>query len=327
MKNLSRIFLVASLAISVGLVFSGCKDDENPTDPGLGGGGITSPAFPNNTANLAPGGAAAVGTLSGGTPPYAIKTAPNASVATAALSGTNMEVLTITPVAVGTTSVTIEDASTASNDSPSGLETVISIVVSEGGGGGGTGIAGSGTMTLNTSIANFSASGTYNENAVSGQGVGGVRYSTGDNPSAFYRLDLIAYNARSLTDADLVVMSFQSAENQDLMTGNFSFTPMGGAFANASFGFGINLSDPNAVLYTTLSGSTTLASLTQTTASVIKVSGDALNPQNPTMTAQITGGAADVNGIGQGDAPFGDTEIERAVLEFYQRWKAQQDVR
>lgn len=327
MKNLSRIVLVASLAASVGLVFSGCKDDDNPADPGLGGGGITSPAFPNNTANLSPGGAPAVGTLSGGIPPYSIKTAPNAAVATAALSGTNMETLTITPVAVGTTSVTIEDASTAGNDSPSVLETVISIVVSEGGGGGTSGIAGSGTMTLSTSIQNFSASGTYNENATSGQGVGGIRYNTGDGSASFYRLDLVGYVARSLTDADLVVMSFQSAENQDLTTGNYSFTLMGGAFANVSFGFGINLSDPNATFYTTLDGSANLSSLTQTTAAVIKISGTALDPMSPTNTAQITEGAADVTGIGQGDAPFGDTEIEKAVLRFYQRWRAEQDAR
>lgn len=325
MKNLLRVFIAASLVVSAGLLVSGCKDEENPTDPGLGaGGGITSPAFPNNTATLAPGGVAVQGTLSGGTPPYTIKTAPDIAVATAELSGANMDVLTITPVAIGTTSVTIEDASTANNDSPSGIEAIINIVVQEGGGGT-SGYAGSGTLTLTTSIQNFSASGTYDENAASGQGVGGLRSSFGDEPTAYDRLDIIAYVARSVSDADVVFLSYQ--QETALVQGTFPLVPAGGPYGSVAFGFGVNLANPEASIYVATTGNSGLSAIAQTTAAGNNISGSALNVQNPTQTATFNSGTFNATGIGQGDAPFGRTELERAVMNFYLQWRAKQDAR
>ena len=313
----STLFLIAGLAAAITL--SGCKDDENPSDPGLGGG-LTSAAFPNNMANLSPGGAAAVGTITGGTPPYSIMTAPDPLVATAALSGTNMEILTITPVAVGNTSVTIEDASTVSNDGATGLTMVIEIVVSEGGGGTGS-FAGSGTMMLSTSVGTLNASGAYNENVISGQGVGGLRSVVKD----YDRLDVIGYNARSATDVDVAFISYM--QMTALATGTYQLIAAGGPFASVAFGFGINVNDPSAAIYVGTTGSANLASITQTTAAGNAITGSAINTQNTTMTATFSEGSFNVTGIGQGRPSSGDPEIEAAVLRLYRKWRASLDAK
>jgi hypothetical protein len=168
MWPLLRVIMVPAAILAMAICSAGCsKDEEQPTEPG--GGGISSAAFPNNTANVVAGGGAVSGTLTGGTPPYSIQTEPDSSVATAELSGTNNTTLTITPVAIGTTSVVIEDSSPGAGDSPTGQTVTITINVTESGSGGF--IAGSGTFSVNTSLDSFGAEGAFDTNATSGQGV------------------------------------------------------------------------------------------------------------------------------------------------------------
>jgi len=318
--KIPAMLLVVGLAGA--LIMTACKKDENPADSGTGGG-LSSSAFPGNQANLSPGGSAAVGALTGGTSPYSINTAPNAAIATAALSGANSDTLTIAPVGLGTTSVVIEDASTASIDGAAGQMLTISIVVAEGGGGS---FAGSGTLSLTTSLGAFNASGTYNENAVSGQGVGGLRSTVeGDGVTAYDRLDVIAYVARSISDADIVFIGYQQEEA--LTTTTYPLLPVGGGYASVAFGFNVNLTDPTAAIYVGTMGNAALTSITATSAAGNNINGSGVNAQNPTMTATFSEGLFNVTGIGQGERPVGGTEIEQAVLRLYQRWRASKDAR
>jgi hypothetical protein len=72
------------------------------------------------TVNLTIGGAADTVTLSGGAVPFAIKTQPDAEIATAALDGST---LTITPVGAGSTSVVVTD-----NQLPGSIVTIAIVV-------------------------------------------------------------------------------------------------------------------------------------------------------------------------------------------------------
>jgi hypothetical protein len=316
MKNLGKTFLAASFLLALG--FIGCKDDETPTDPGGGIGGLTSAAFPNNTANLAPGGAPAVGAITGGTVPYSINTPPNAAVATAALSGANSDTLTITPVAVGTTSVIIEDSAPSSGDSPSGATLTINITVSEGGGGGG--LSGSGTFSVSSSVGNLSASGTFDPNATSGQGVGGARYA-GNSPAASDNIEVWGYVARSATDFDIAV-ALMVYPNGSLMNGTYPFVPTGaGMFGSFALALGVNPNNITENLYVASAGAgVNLTSITSTNAAG-NSSGSGYNINNPTATFTFEGATFNVNNYGMGGAPEGPIgiAIEKALAELRKR--------
>jgi hypothetical protein len=286
------------------IFFAACGDDEEPSTPTPTG--ITSAAFPNNAANLTAGGGPVSGRMTGGTAPYTINTQPDAAVATATISGASMDTLTITPVGVGTTSVVVEDAS---GDSPAGRTVTIAINVT--GGSGGTGVfAGSGSFSVNTSIGNFGAEGVYDSNATSGQGVGALRYtSPGDDPADSDVLDIIAYNARSVSDVDLAFISFYYP-NGTLTTGSYQFVQGTPGYAFFGIGFGIDLNNPMDI-YAAISGTANLASLTSSTASGT-FSGTGLDPQNPGVPITFSEGAFNVTGYGTGDAP--NKSIEQLIL-------------
>jgi hypothetical protein len=272
-----RAFLkVLPLLIAVIALPFGCSEDDEPTNPG-GGGGISSPAFPGNAVTLSPGGAAVSGQLTGGTAPYTVQTPPNAAVATAEISGTNGDTLTITPVGEGTTSVIVEDNSTRTGDSPAGQTVTINITVSAGGGGGGD--YGSGSFDMSTSKGTLMAEGSYVGGATSGQGVGGMRSTTSDADIML----VFAYVARSATDVDVASMTYYYPSGT-LQTGvQYPFLPTGGAYATLSFGFGINPSDPNADYYAAVEGNANLTNLTATSVSGTGA-GSGFNVNNPTDT-------------------------------------------
>jgi hypothetical protein len=280
---------------------------------------MSSAAFPGNAANLAPGGAPAVGAITGGTPPYSINTAPNNTVATAELSGANMDTLTITPVAVGTTSVIIEDSAPSSDDSPSGATLTITITVSEG--GGGSGLAGSGTFSVTSSIGNLSASGTFDTSATSGQGVGGVRYTGADGSGASDNLEVWGYVARSSTDFDIVV-ALMVYPNGTLMNGAYPFIPTGGGmFGSFALAFGVSPDNITENLYVAATGSgVNLTNITETNASG-NSSGSGYNINNPSATFTFEGATFNVNNYGMGSAPEGPigVAIEKALGELRKR--------
>lgn len=315
MKNYGKAFLAASLLL--GLISFSCSEDDNPADPMPTG--IGSAAFPNNTANFAPGGAPAVGALTGGAPPYAVNTAPNAAVATAELSGANMDTLTITPVGVGTTSVIIQDSAPSRGDNPAATVT-ITITVSEGGGGGG-GLAGSGTFSVTSSIGNLSASGTFDTTATSGQGVGGLRYSS-ESSAASDIIEVWGYVARSSTDFDIAA-ALVSYPNGSLMNANYPFVPTGaGMFGSFALAFAVDPQNITANLYIAATGSgVNLTSITTTNAAG-NASGSGYNVNNPTATFTFEGATFNVNNYGMGgsipEGPVG-VAIEKALAELRKR--------
>ena len=120
------------------LLVGGCKSDETTAPPG-GGTGFTS-AFPGNSVTITPGTASSA-KLTGGTPPYTITTAPNASVATATISN---DTVRIAAVGSGSTSVTISDASPSAGDNPEVRTLTINITV-----------PGGSTITVNGFVRDF----------------------------------------------------------------------------------------------------------------------------------------------------------------------------
>jgi hypothetical protein len=301
-------------------IIAGCKDDETPTDMGGIVGGISSAAFPNNQATLTAGGGPVQGALTGGTAPYMINTQPDAAVATAALSGANSDTLTITPVATGNTSVIIEDSAPQRPNSPAGAMVTIAIVVSDLGGEGM--FAGTGTLALSSSIGMFSASGTYDDNATTGQGVGGLRYPINGDGMTYDALDIVAYNARSINDADIVLVSFMYP-NGSLVTGVYNIVSTAQA-SYVAFGFGVNLlqNPPNGI-YVGTDGSANLATISQTAATGNAIAGSAVDINNPTQTATFSAGTFSLTGIGQGNAaPSSKNRLEEAVMQYVRALKA-----
>ncbi len=295
---MNHLCKMVSLLVAVLALPLGCSKDEQPTTPPPPE--ISSAAFPGNAASLAPGGAPAVGALTGGTAPYSISTAPNAAVATAAISGTNSDTLTITPVGVGTDSVVIKDGSAAAGDSPAGLTLTIMITVSK---GGGAGIQGSGVFSVNTSLGNFFAEGVWNENATNGQGVGGVRTTTKEEDF----LQVWSYVVHSGTDVDIVAAVYYYFGGT-LITGEyplqsppFIIPPGGGMFATFFIAFGINPADPNVAYHVATGGTAMLNTLNASSASGT-CSGNGID-------FTFTSKSFTVNGYGSGSA------LEKSIQE------------
>ena len=297
------LFVLGFTAASVG-----CGNDENqPASPASSG--LSAAAFPNNTASLTTGGGAVQGTITGGMPPYNISTQPDSAVATAALSGTNNSLLTLVPVGEGTTSVVIEDNSSGTSEDPTPLTLAIAINVTEGGGF----IGGTGSLTVSTSLGTFSADGTFDTAAVSGQGVGAIRVTQNGEE----RLEIVAYSIRSVSDADLIFLSF-NYPNGSLMTATYPFEvlPANSPYALFLVGFGIDLNNAqNEDFYGATTGSATLTTLTSTNA-LGTFSGSGSNLQNPFQTFTFTSGTFTVDGFGIGGS-LGKkvTEVVSRVLE------------
>jgi len=289
MDRLIRVIGVAAVVAGFAVWSLACKDDE-PTTPA--GGGISSTAFPGNAASLTAGAGATTGTLTGGTPPYMINTQPDGAVATAELSGTNNATLAITPIGVGATSVIIEDSSPVARESLTGQMVTINITVTD---GGVTGLAGSGMLSVFSSVGNFSASGAFTPNAGSGQGVGGLRV----NENGSDMLTVYAYSARSITDVDIVAVGFVY-DGGTLMTGDYSFTPTGGMYGMYSMGFSIDPLNPSGA-YLAISGTANLSSLTATSAEAT-FNGNGFYSPNPSQLFDFSKGMLTVTGFGSGNA-------------------------
>lgn len=148
-RVLLRWSFAAILVVATGVLEVGCKKDESPTSPG-GGGGLPTFSFATSgqTFTVPASGGAARAVLTGGTLPYTITSSPNAGVATASLS---YDTLTVTPVAPGSTSITITDSLGMSQD----RIVTLGITVT----GGTTGNLGSGTVTVNSTVGNRSYTG------------------------------------------------------------------------------------------------------------------------------------------------------------------------
>ena len=140
--------------------------------------------------------------ISGGTSPYSIQTAPYSSTATASISGATV---TVHGVAAGSTSMVVKD-----NSSPAKTVT-ISINV-----GSGT-FTTSGTLSFSSNVANFSATGIYNETSLTGSGAGGYFSTTsGQNIVIVY-----GYKYNSSTSLDLVIVEY--ADASAIVAGTYSY--------------------------------------------------------------------------------------------------------
>jgi hypothetical protein len=163
-KQIFQLGLSAVLIIVLAFGLASCKKDDNPA--AAGGGGLSTVNFNDvaPTISIPSGSAATSFVLAGGTLPYAVSSAPNASVATVSLAH---DTVTVTPVGTGSTSVTITDASTIQPKSTTPPKSVtINITISS----SGTTDYGSGTITFNSDKGNrtFTGAGTW---PLAGQGV------------------------------------------------------------------------------------------------------------------------------------------------------------
>lgn len=186
MKNLCWSLAAIALAISIGLFSTGCKKEAGTTEPPPSGGLTANPSSISVQA-----GQQATATISGGTQPYSIQTAPNTAIATATIAGAT---LTVAGVAAGSTSVTLRDSS--------GANTVtVPITVTTTGGGG----YGSGTIS--------STSATQGSLSFSGQGV----WPAGAGPSvvAVYDtvrngLEILGYQQVSGRNYSFIALQFRT---------------------------------------------------------------------------------------------------------------------
>ena len=149
-RALLRWSCAAALVAVTGVLEIGCKKDESPTSSG-GGGGLPAYSFGTSgqTFPVPVSGGAARAVLTGGTLPYTITSSPNPTVALASLSH---DTLTVTPVAAGSTSISIADSLGMLQD----RVVTLGITVSGSTGSG----YGSGTMTVSSTAGNRSFTGT-----------------------------------------------------------------------------------------------------------------------------------------------------------------------
>jgi len=196
-----RWLLVSTAGVALAVLQAGCKKDEsNPVTPGAG-----LATFNFTTAgqvfNIS-GSGASNAKLTGGTLPYSITAPPNASVATASLSN---DTLTVTPVAAGTTAITITDSNPANKDDPPRVVTIV-ITIS-------AGAYGFGIVTASSTAGNLSISGSGVWPPGGGPSVLAV-YDTVSNALVF-----LAYRQVSGPHYDVILGGI--ALPSGLTTGNF----------------------------------------------------------------------------------------------------------
>jgi hypothetical protein len=250
------------------------------TGSGGGGGGNLTATPPSISVAV---GAQGTSTVSGGTAPYSIQTTPNASIATATISGA---VVTGRGVAQGSTSVVVRDNSTPA--------LTVSIPINVGGGGGGTT---SGSISFNftgATTGTYSATGTYDSNATTGQGVGGFRYSSG---GAGY-LQINAYKINSATDWSILTVTLRNPGTLATGTYTVNVDPNANNFASLTWVPHYNPNQPATYndAYISATGSFVLSTLTSSNAQAT-FSGTAVYLPSPTQTINLASGSFNVNYI------------------------------
>ena len=202
--HLSKLVVCLVLVGCVGVLFTGCKNDDEPTSPDgtTPGGGLTS-SIPTSILIFAVAEVSAK--ITGGTPPYSVQSNTNPQVATASISNDTVTIMAVNP---GTTIIVIEDSSSSPGDAATSNTVTFTVEV----------WGGSGSMSFNSDQGNFSVSGVL-PNLPPGQGAGGVRVVPGD------REQLLLFGAalNSATDWSITILCFFSQQSATLDTGTYLF--------------------------------------------------------------------------------------------------------
>jgi len=257
-----------------------------------------------NTVSVVKGSNTSV-TISGGTSPYSIQTAPDAAVATASISGSTV---TINGVAAGSTSVTVKD------NSASAKTVIIPITVTAtGGSGGGGGFTTAGSVSFSSNVSNFSANGIYDSVATTGSGAGGFS----SNSSGQYSLVIFGYKYNSSTSVDLTMLIF--FDSAPIGTGTYVYPPTTSKFVSILFMPGVNPNSETSSAYQlTTSATASISAITASNATGT-FSGNGTFMSNgvvdPSKTISVTGGTFNVPVIA-GDGPGKtDSRIEALVKD------------
>lgn len=282
------LFWACLLVLSIGLLSSGCKKDEETTSPPQGPAAptLTSNSFPGNAISVAPGSGPVSGKLQGGTPPYSITTPPNTAVATASVSN---DTLIVTPMGTGTTTFTIADAAGGAGDSPN-FTSSFTVTIQQAGG----------SMAhnyQNSTSGTFSAQGMFDSIYVANEGCGGFRYIE----QGYDDMWLYGYKMNSANDISIAVVLFYSMGG--LATGAYSFTPTSPTtFASLVFVPHYNPQDTSTSQYYYLTtGTATLTALTASNAQGT-YSGNGNNSVQGTIA--ITSGQFNINYLTQSPPPI-----------------------
>jgi len=236
-------------------------------------------------------------TISGGTTPYSIQTAPTSSVATAAMSGAT---LSVTGVAAGSTSVIVKD-----NSSPAKTVTVAITVTTSGGG-----FTTAGSLSFTSDKGNFSASGIFNPNVATGSGAGAMILSSGGSNT----LTVYGFRANG-TSYELVLAIFM--DSAPIATGSYTYPPTTGSkLVMISYFPAVHPNDTTESFYLMTSAAANISALTSSN-SQGTFSGSGMYYANGTVnftqTINITGGTFNVPVIPGGAANTVNNKIEGIV--------------
>ena len=236
--------------------------------------------------------------ISGGTSPYSIQSSPSSSIATASISGATV---TVHGVAAGSTSMVVKD-----NSSPAKTVT-INITVNS----GSIIFTSSGTLSFSSNVANFSATGIYNVNALTGSGAGGF-LTTSSN------LLVYGYKYNSSTSVDISMVEFTDAS--PIAAGTYVMPPITGTKSvTISYIPGLNPSSSTVTdMYILVISATATISALNTSTAQGTFSGSGLFVSNSvpdyTRTITVTNGSFNVPYlVGVSPANPADKNIESIV--------------
>ncbi len=251
-----------------------------------------------NSVTVVKGSIATV-TISGGSTPYTIQTAPTSSVATATISGST---LSITGVGAGTTSVTVKDNSATAKT----VSVNITVTAS-------TPTGTSGTVSFNSDKGNFTATGIYDPDATSGNGAGGFSMTF----SGSSVLTIYAYRFNSATSLDVTVIQFM--DTAPIAAGTFIYPSTSSKSVMISYFPAMNPSDSTTENFYLFSTATANISAITSSNAQGTFSGSGMyianGTPNPSQTITATGGSFNVplTAGGGGAAKLANSKIEDIV--------------
>ena len=256
---------------------------------------ITQPFILSSAAVSLPAGGSTAVTVSGGMPPYAIKTAPASSVATAAF---NSGSLIITAVGAGSTSVTIAD-----NSVPAQTQ-IVSITVTSSGE-----FTTAGTLSFSYSLGSqgsFSANGVFYNIRAGNSGVGAFSY-----PGSTSKIIVYAYKDYSQVSADIFSLTITNPESVTI--GDYSFASTAVSNAAGFYKMNASLNDTSRTGFMMSSGTLKVTAFSGTIISGT-FSGTAYDILNNVTTMTISNGQFSVPVISGSASSAVEQKVRKVIL-------------
>jgi len=265
--------------------------------------------------------------LSGGTYPYSISTSSNPAIATVTISSSS---LTVTGIAQGATSVTINDAANPVHS----VTIPITVTIPEK-------FTTAGKMSMSSSAGNLDVNGIYsgdNPDVMPSNDAGAGGFITKSFSSGNF-CQVIGYRMKSATQVDLVAMLFNKfALSPGSVTLDSSRTNPAGEYGLILMGFdAVPYSETNK-LYSTFSGSISVSMLTEkkaegTFSGTAAVISNTTGNLTPGSNVSITNGVFSVPVITQESSSSTNVQqeerlfqqIERMVQPYFDRAKKQME--